>query len=634
MSGPLVAPPARALAPHPANRLAAVYTLLAGVFGVAGTALGLSFSPVSALPAVAFAALLLWSARRIRKSVVSVQVVNTAVQHVSRGDLDEAKRLLARVTPAEQRRGVMRRATGILGAMIALDEGRAQDAVVAATSAIEGKTQLFTHGFESSQRASALALRGLAYAALGNSERAHADADAAEASELATPDVIARARLAHALVLARGDDREALREALSRSARIVLERASPRERALFRALRRMARSPKRSVYREAARPQDGPPPSKLASWIGAMAPDALAFVDGEVLADRVDDQPPTSEALSDARALDRAKWMKGKSSHSARRPIAVVVMLWVVLVVMFLTIWQFLTPAPRTHVEPVVEPAVVEGSSIATTLSPLVIGVGFGVAALAFVIARARRLERRFALARRAAAMGEPRSVSELAILGTSNQAMIAAGAQLELARIAIEQGDFGEAVSRCDVGLGRLQSPMLRATASDILLPSLLAESAVATAARGNASEAEAKAAILARDFPTFAWLTALQVRVKLLNAVKREDMSAAVAAARARTAEMPIPFHEDVLADVVLATAGLSSEEDRTRIEAELRDDARVRAWIDVVAPNLRDERPPALRVAAAEAASAVAPSAAPSVAAEDDADAPPVAVLRERA
>lgn len=580
-----------ALPPHPAQRLVTVYGVLGaflGLMGVLMIAVGAWFS--APIP-LALSALLVWAVLHLRTNIVAVRFINSAVQHVERGEIETAKELLSFVPPAAEKRNVMRRASALLRAMIALYEGQPHEAETHASAAIAGNPGMLSHGFESAQIASARSWRGLARAALGNGAGATEDAQAAEDSPHAAPDVIARGRLVRALVLARSSDYDALTRHVTANARLVLDRALPRERALFRALRKLSRSPRRSVYREPSRPVETEP-SKLASWIGTMAPDAASFADGEVMfAEKTVDVAPTSEALSDVRALERAHWMKGTRAPQRWKRV---VMLWVILITMFLTIWQFLTPAPRPRAEANAPPPPVEideGPSVTSTLATFGGAFVFAGGLVVFVFARARRMERRLALARRAAAMGQSPSVPELALLTKKNNVIIAAGAELELARIANDQGDFGEAVARCDNGIGRIQGPMMRAAAGDILLPSLVAESAVAAAARGSREEADAKAALLARDYPTFAWLSSALLRVRLLNAVRGGDMSAALAAARGRTAEMPIPLNEDMLADLVLAANVGVSDDEKARLDGELRDDARLRAWIDRIAPGLVD-------------------------------------------
>ena len=62
----------------------------------------------------------------------------------------------------------------------------------------------------------------------------------------------------------------------------------------------------------------------------------------------------------------------------------------------------------------------------------------------------------------------------------------LAATAGLELARIAATEADFAESIARCDAAIARVSKEPLRTSASPVLLPALMTESAVAMAARG----------------------------------------------------------------------------------------------------------------------------------------------------
>jgi hypothetical protein len=117
------------------------------------------------------------------------------------------------------------------------------------------------------------------------------------------------------------------------------------------------------------------------------------------------------------------------------------------------------------------------------------------------------------------------------------------------------------------------------------------MTESAVAMAARGGLEDADAELAILCRDFPTYPRLSSSLLRVRLVRAMRSGDRDAACAIARSRTADLPLPYREDVLADLALASRGDATDEDLTRLDAELDDDAELRGWIDCVAPGLRD-------------------------------------------
>jgi hypothetical protein len=158
---------------------------------------------------------------------------------------------------------------------------------------------------------------------------------------------------------------------------------------------------------------------------------------------------------------------------------------------------------------------------------------------------------------------------------------------------VAAAEADFAETIARCDAAIARVSKEPLRTYASPLLLPALMTESAVAMAARGGLEDADAELAILCRDFPTYPRLSSSLLRVRLLRAMRGGDRDAACAIARSRTADLPLPYREDVLADLALASRGDASDEDVARLDAELHDDAELRAWIDAVAPGLHAPR-----------------------------------------
>ena len=531
-------------------------------------------------------------ARLRARQVVAVQLANSAVQQLMRGDLAAATSTLDTMPARSMRMVNIRRGVSTLRAMIALYEGRLDEAVRFATIAIEGRRGFFTALEEGPQIAAAHGVRGLARAALGDDAMAKLDADAAETSVDATPEVIARARLIRAILASRVVyHEEAFRAYLAANARLVLEHAMPRERALFRALRRMSRSPQRSVYREQGRKKDDQAPSKLASWIAFVAPEAASYVEGDrMLAERADDDVIPSGVPSDVRALSAARASATSAMNPARRRRRLVV-LWGALVAVTLTAWSALTPSSQsaaTVAQPI-GPSSWSNDAIGILLS-------LGLCAIFYTVLAAlrRRRTRTLSLARRLAAIGDrARAKPTLVRLTSSGDGITAAGAGLELARIAATEADFAESIARCDAAIARVSKEPLRTYASPVLLPALMTESAVAMAARGGLEDADAELAILCRDFPTYPRLSSSLLRVRLLRAMRGGDRDAACAIARARTADLPLPYREDVLADLALASRGDASDEDLARLDAELHDDAELRAWIDAVAPGLRDGR-----------------------------------------
>ena len=581
-----------------------------GIACVALAGLSLAYGNVgAAVLALGMAGGAMGMGRSIGKRIEVVQLTNTAVQHLTRGDLQAAEAVLLAIPAKATRRGIVGRAVGILRALIALYDGRLEESVSYATSAVEGRLGLFTRTFESGQVAAAHAVRGLAYAALGDTAKAKADADAAESSVDASPEVIARARMVRALLASRAAyHEEAFRTYLAANARLVLEHAWPRERALFHALRRMSRSPRQrsseshdtssrrslSVYREPNRTQDDRAPSRVASWVAYVAPDAAAYVEGDrPLARSVDEIGVPSGIPSGVPALVRAR--AGTSSARRRGPTGRrLLVVWGSLVIAFLAVWQFLTPnrggAAPLPAETLASPPSFFGSLMVSVLPVAMVGVAFVV-----ITSLSRRQHRTLALARRQAALGHrDRARPSLERLLAASDGLVAAMAGLELAKLAATEADFAEAISRCDAAIARVSAQPLRAVASDLLLPALMAESAAATAARGGLEDADAELAVLCRDFPTYPQLASAQLRIRLLRAVRAVDRAAACELARARSAELPLPYREDVLADLVLASRREVSDEDLAGLDAQLREDDELRQWIDAVAPGVRDERP----------------------------------------
>jgi hypothetical protein len=591
----VVSRPVIAKAPrHAATPLVwALWMLAASFVPVAGWMLTLG-NVIGGAGALGLGVLAAWLGRSVHRQIIAVPLTNTALQQLMRGDLAATSATLDAIPARATQGGTVRRAIGTVRAMIALYEGRLEESVTFATRAIDGRRGFFSAIEEGPQIAAAHGVRGLAYAALGDDTSAKLDADAAETSVDATPEVIARARLVRAILASRVVyHEEAFRAYLATNARLVLEHAMPRERALFRALRRMSRNPQRSVYREPARIKGDQAPSKLASWIAYIAPEAAAYVEGDrMLAERVDEDVIPSGVPSDVRALRTARASAASPRDRGRRRQRLLA-LGIALTALLVFAWTAL--APSTTGAHAAEPTPPLGPSSWTydafsLLFPLTIGA----IAWTAVMALRRRRRRTLALARRLAATGD-RARARPALLGLigSGEGMIAATAGLELARIAATEADFAEAISRCDTAIARVSKQPERAQASDILLPALMTESAVAMAARGGLEDADAELAILCRDFPTYPRLSSSLLRVRLVRAMRAGERDAACAIARSRTADLPLPYREDVLADLALASRGEATDEDLARLDAELHDDAELRAWLDAVAPGLRDDR-----------------------------------------
>lgn len=551
----------------------------------------------------------IWIWRAVDAQLVAVQLANLAGQEITRGKLDEAEELIAHI-PRHGYIGTIPRAVGLLRALIAIHRGNAADAVAAATIATDPKLGLLQHAFKQMQRAQGHSYRALAEVGLGETARAEQDAAAAEAFAEAPPDAIARARLVKALVMSRAGKHDDVAVYLRDNGNLFSEHLAPHERSLVRAVARMTQRRKRSVYREPARPVNEAEPTRVAGWIALVAPEAASFADEErPLAERLEAlaAPPQEPAAMQAIAAGRGR--AAATTPGKKKPIAWMLLLWVVLIVMFLTIWQFLTPTETSSgpVEPP-PPETFFESAMISGMPFLFLALMAGLFAIPF--ARVAAAQRRQMSAARAAALGDV-ATARVAYeeLTKNKQATIAAASWLALGKLSAKEAAFPTAVEAYERGIARIDAqPMARAAASDLLVPALLGELAVAKAAAGRIAEADGELAMLMRQCPQFPGLASTHARVRLVRALRMGDLASAAAVARERTAELPMPRREELLGDLALAATGVVSEDERERLESELGDEVVAR-WIEAVAPRLRDTAlGPARRARVAAAADEV--------------------------
>jgi hypothetical protein len=178
-----------------------------------------------------------------------------------------------------------------------------------------------------------------------------------------------------------------------------------------------------------------------------------------------------------------------------------------------------------------------------------------------------------------------------VALTTRRNHPLVEAWAHLALGELAERRAAWGDVIEHCDKGIARFtRSPPLRASDSG-LYAGLIAVRAFALAATDRVAEADAEETILAKVCPTFALSTRTRFRQRLMKAVRAGALDDAADVARTRVPDLPLSLREDMLADVVVAATATVSFEERERIDAELRDDTELRAWIDAVAPGLRD-------------------------------------------
>jgi hypothetical protein len=306
--------------------------------------------------------------------------------------------------------------------------------------------------------------------------------------------------------------------------------------------------------------------------------------------------------------------------------------LWVVLIVMFLAIWQFLSPSKGTPTE--APPPEVPPDAIAITpLTLILTALALGVPLVLFLriyrsVAHARRGAQAMRRAMRLLGEGDtPGAQTVMDQVVRTAPDSVAASALLQLALVAERRCDLKAALAHCDAGLERISRfAQVRAANSDILVPELIAQRAFVLAALDRDQQAMAELATLAREHPTFAFTSRSVLRVRLVRALRRMDLTEAVGLARERTPELPLSRRDEMLADLVIAlSGGRVLEGEIERLGVELAEDAELAAWVDFMAPGARAELAAASRArVATPGVEAPSPAADTKVEPVADADA----------
>jgi hypothetical protein len=347
-----------------------------------------------------------------------------------------------------------------------------------------------------------------------------------------------------------------------------------------------------SVYRTGAKrePEAGGELS-AADWAARISPDAAPFMRAPALAaGGVEELSRAEVDRADASTRAAAEGRAGSNRQPATKAARRTVLLWVALVMLFLGVWQFLSP-DQPPVAPGVErlPArlIVRPLSIVVALPIFFIVMLVG--AVLVNMARARKLSQRFMAAQIAVAKGEEqRGKGELEALTRSKVPAAAAQAHLALAELSERQGELSAALAACEAGLARLGTEAARATAADILLPALLAERAFLFAAMDRRADARAEMALLAERYASYPFLERARMRVALALRAREGDIAGA-ARLTERDADLPLNARDELLADVCRAAAspGAAGAGEVERLREELRLDAASRRWLSAVAP-----------------------------------------------
>ncbi|WP_394841290.1 hypothetical protein LZC95_29995 [Pendulispora brunnea] len=555
------------------------------VMGGVAVALGLYSSVVTeqmvALPVTAIGVLAIVRGARTLRVLNAVQLVNTALDRVTRGHLDEAESILDAVST---RSGPLLRVIAIQRALIAFYRGDAPKAIEQAGRAIDGRYAWLERFQENVQELNARGIRAVAAASCHDVAQVREDVQAIQNAPMASTQTRSHAVLAEAILLFREGRFDEVRAMLGAKRRLLLDCGAPRQRAIVRAMQRSIAARATSVYREAARRDAarGDEPL-LASWIASIVPGADSFA------------PAVGPTVSSAQAVgvDALRTEEGVAHAAAAERAVKRPLVWgwkwiglVLGVLVVMMVVQFLSPAYLPSSPPDEEIGTVEEPS--NPLGPLVVAA-LGTAALMALISGYRRHQvGKLSRAERLWADGDDTS-AEMAFRDVSKTFLpgIAASARLYLAQIALHRAEFTGAIAECDVGLHKAMND---AVARQLLVPQLLSERAAALAALGRHDEASAAVGSISRVNGAYPLLGAAQFRVRLLQALRRNALSSARDLARQRTPDLPLPLPAETLADALAATDDEHPEDakEAQRILHELAMHADLRNWFDAVWPS----------------------------------------------
>ncbi len=538
-------------------------TILGGVFVLGGVCLAWSAHHLGAVGAAAMGTAMLVYVRTLMPLVRAVQLNNLAVDATARGDMRRARAALDEIGPAH---GSIAVAVGAQRTILAIAANDPAAAIRFADATLALKRPRYP-AYAGSARAFTQSMRALAHAMLGNGARTAADVEAVRRDPYAGVRARSQATLAEAVSAAKGGDMVALGQALDANPR-ALHGLVPRERALLRALTKMARRPDRGAYRAAASADFDPP----SDWATSVVPEAHPFA----AAVQTIGAPSSEAGTGPGRppAADETTSHGTARSRTGRLELTLgggFVLLFTLLVVV--------DAAVRATFK-------IDAIGVLTLLA-----LGLSISAGWRSHARLDRCHLLDIAAERALAekAGEVEALAHLRQTGA-----IALWA-LRVARSAEHRTELERALAACYQGLTFLRARSTRrVAAADLVMPGLLAERAFVLAALGRASEADAELATLKERHAGYAYLALATQRVGLVRALQTGDRALAVALAESRSPELPLPLFDDVLGDAVRALASNdAAHAARARdLALEIDSDPEMAKWIGTMAPDVMRE------------------------------------------
>jgi hypothetical protein len=491
--------------------------------------------------------------------------------HLEAGRFDEAEAPLGATLAS--RLPHYRRAAQVQRAEIAFRRGDRAEAMARVDEALAAPVTGIFAGGQRSPVASARALSAFLRASSGDEARARADLEAARALPEAEPAAMARAALAEALLLEHGGDRAALRALVDRSRALWSQSCGRPDRALARAYEAMLDAGSAPVYRQqAGRAEGGARVAATADWVARYAPSAAPFVRTAARdatgGEAVSLPPPTEEATRKVEAA--------RPPFEAKKNNAPAVAVWVVLILVFLSVWKF---------------TGVSWLLPAQTLA----GLGGLVAWIVWRARRERAENRRLRAAIRAHGLGD----TEAAVTGLATEPRAPwprVQAAHFRAEIALNEGQMAKALAEVD----RAFVAMTEALGTRVVSPApaadgvpgwdfqrvLSAQRATALAALGRGDEARAEL-LWANGFPS----ELPRLRVALIERLAVHDFEGAARLVEGCPEDLSPATRDEVLFDLIrfVARAGARGEGEAETLRREVGRQASLRAWLDAVAPGL---------------------------------------------
>jgi hypothetical protein len=527
---------------------------------------------------------LLWLGRWGLRIGAVVPVLATSYNLVQAGKLVEASARLD--TLASNRSRSIRSAVSFQRALIAVRRGDLAEAARRLDEMLAMPPRWIEGVSGEVQRGAAHGIRAWVRAAMGDALGAEADVAVVRAARTPNAAALAHASLAEALIAERAGDRGKLAALLRRDHRLLLGSLDMRERAVIRAMERMLKAPKASVYRTAIEPkklaaEDEPP---VVEWVGRVTPELAPFLPRPRAEARAGGAPPlhfepSPEAVARVQRTHAKKPLVGIGAR--------VLALWVVLVGLFVGVWQFLEP-DRRHTGGHGAAAPHDDTTLLLALGGLAVAlVAAAVARVWLVVRRVRANTRELHRLNTAVACGEDVE-KDLTELARAKQEVIAAQAELLLAVVSDRRGDLAGALAHIDAARAKIRTRPGRAAAAGHVTPSLTASRAYQLAALGRADEAAAE---LSQLPPDYLLLDRMRFVVPLVALLARGDVDGAGRLVAATSPDLSVGPRDELLRDLVHAStspAGRGAAE-IARLRDELRDREESRRWIEKVAPAL---------------------------------------------